>query len=139
MTKVSTSTKLPVSADTVWQMIGRFGAMAEWHPGAISSEEKEEGGATIRETTIPGGAKLVERLEQIDEQERACTYSIVSGPLPVANYTATISVRAEDANNCTVDWSSEFEPAGVGEDRAVAIVREIYETGFENLRKMYGG
>lgn len=32
MAKVSTTTKLPVSADIVWSMVGQFNALAQWHP-----------------------------------------------------------------------------------------------------------
>ncbi len=139
MTAVSTNTELPVSADTVWQTIRQFGALAEWHPAVETCEQREQDGATIRDMTIPGGARLVEKLEQIDDNERACTYSIISGPIPVSNYTSTIRVRSDGDNSCTVEWSSEFEPNGVPEDKATEIVRGIYETGFEALRKMYGG
>ncbi|RMD62173.1 MAG: SRPBCC family protein [Alphaproteobacteria bacterium] len=63
---------------------------------------------------------------------------MVSGPLPVADYTATIRVREAPEGGCTVEWSSTFTPAGAPENDAVAAIRGVYEAGFENLRKMFG-
>lgn len=138
MTEVHTSQKLPFSADQVWDMIGRFGSVANWHPAVVRSEEREEDGATVRELSLLDGSKVLERLEKLDDGARSCTYSIVSSPFPVANYSATLSVRAEDENSCTVEWAGSFEAAGASEDEATKVVRQIYETGFENLRKMFG-
>lgn len=139
MTSVNTSTKLNVSADTVWNMIGQFGTVAKWHPAIEKSEQRNEDGATVRELSLTGGGTIVERLEESNDGDRFYTYSIVSGPIPVTNYTATIKVKPNDGNSCTVEWGSEFDPAGVGEDEAAGIIRGIYEAGFDNLKSMFGG
>ena len=55
----------------------------------------------------------------------------------MANYVATIKVTGE-GEGCKVEWSSEFEPVG-GESEAVDIVQDIYKTGLDNLKKMFGG
>lgn len=139
MTKVSASTRLPVAARTVWDVIGGFNNLAKWHPAVAKSEETKEGGATIRRLTLHGGGTIVERLESKDEKRRSYTYSILSGPLPVANYKALLHVEeSEDGKSCVVEWSSEFEPSGAAEPEAAKVIRGIYEAGFENLRKMFG-
>jgi carbon monoxide dehydrogenase subunit G len=137
MTKVSTSTKLPVSADIVWSVVGQFNALAQWHPAVEKSEEKQEKGARIRTLNLVGGGVIAERLENADNDARSYSYSIQDSPLPVENYRARITVRADNVG-CAVEWSSEFEPKGVTEGDATAAIQGIYEMGFENLRKMYG-
>ena len=140
MPKVNLSTKLPVSAEAVWSMIGNFNAMTQWHPAIEKSEESTKDGATIRTLTLAGGAgKVIERLESHDNNDRSCTYSIVAAPLPVADYESTIRVKADTPMTCTVEWSSEFEADGASENDAVSAIREVYESGFENLRRMFGG
>ena len=138
MAKVNMTTQLGVPAQAVWSVIGGFNALPDWHPAIEKSELDEEGGAKIRTLSLVGGGTIVERLEQVDDSERAYTYSILSGPIPVADYVATIRVR-EARQGCTIEWSSEFTPSGAPESDAVAAVRGVYETGFENLRKMFGG
>jgi hypothetical protein len=137
LAKVSLSTDLPVPADKVWSMIGNFNAMPDWHPAIEKSEEKEKFGARVRTLRIAGGGAVVEQLESHDDGDRTYTYSILSSPLPVADYTATIGVRGTNAG-CTVEWSSEFTPSGVPESDAIAAIRGIYEAGFASLKKMFG-
>lgn len=140
MAKVNSTTELPVSAKTVWAVIGNFNALPDWHPAVAKSELKKQEGGTLRTLSLVGGGTIEEKLERIDDKERRYTYSIVSGPLPVNNYTSTLKVReAGDGTGCTVEWSSEFEPKGAPEGDAVAAISGIYEAGFENLKKMFGG
>ena len=139
MAKVSLSTTLPVPARTVWDTIGGFNSLARWHPAVAKSEETKEGAATIRRLSLHGGGSIVERLEAKDDRKRTYTYSIVSGPLPVAGYEARLQVEEnKDGKSCTVEWSSRFEPSGASEPDAVKVIRGIYEAGFESLRKMFG-
>src|SRR5262245_8109480 len=138
MAKVSMSTQLPSSLDQVWRLIGGFNALPEWHP-AIQKSELQEGGR-VRRMQLAGGASIVERLESFSENEHTYSYPIEQGPLPVAGYKATIRVRQEPGKpGCTVEWSSEFAPSGAPEADAVAAIRGVYQAGFDNLRKLFGG
>ena len=56
MSKLSVTTQLGVSADQVWELIGNFNALPDWHP-AVERSELEEGG-TVRRVTLAGGASM---------------------------------------------------------------------------------
>ena len=135
MSKISMSTKVGVPAEKVWEMIGGFNDLADWHPAIAKSELEEEGGATIRTLHLVGGGVVRERLEMTDEEGRAYTYSIIESPLPVANYSATIRVSGE-GDDCTIEWSSDFNPMGAPENDAVEAIQGIYQAGFDNLQKI---
>ena len=92
----------------------------------------------MRRLSLVGGGTVVERLERIDEASRTYSYSIVDSPFPVANHSATIKVTGE-GDDCTVEWSSEFDPAGGAEGDAADLIRSGYQAGFDSLRKMFGG
>ena len=139
MAKVSMSTQLPVAARTVWDSIGGFNSLARWHPAVARSDEAKKGGATIRTLTLHGGGKIVEQLDSKDEKSRTYSYSILEGPLPVAKYHATLKVSEKSGAGCTVEWSSEFDAAGASSSEAEKVIRGVYEAGFNNLRKMFGG
>lgn len=131
-------TEIPMSADDLWEAIGRFSAIAEWHPWVESITIENEG--RIRRLHIPGGGEIVERLEAIDPQDRLYRYSVVSGPLPVANYTATLRIKdSEGGQGAIVEWSGEFDPAGASEADAEKAIQDIYLSGFDNLRKLFTG
>jgi hypothetical protein len=138
MSKVSMSLDLGVPADKVWDLIGGFNALPDWHPAVEKSEIEGEGKGSVRTLHLAGGGTITERLEQLDDAGKVYSYSILSSPLPVANYTGTI--RLEDGpSGCKVTWESNFEPAGAPEGDAVQVIQGIYQAGFDNLRKMFGG
>jgi hypothetical protein len=136
MANVSMSLPLMASAEQVWKIIGGFNAIPDWHP-AVEKSELEVGGE-IRKLTLVGGGEITERLDQHDDASRTYTYTITSSPLPVANYTATITVK-EEGGNCSVEWSSEFEPSGASENQAVETIQGVYQAGFDNLKKRFSG
>ena len=136
MAKVSLNTRLGVSADKAWELIGGFNALPDWHPAVEKSELEKEGQERI--LTLAGGAKIVERLERSDDAERVYSYTILDSPLPVANYAATIRVRDAEGGGCDVEWSSEFDASGASEGDAVKVIEGIFQTGLDNLNKMFG-
>ena len=137
MAKVALSTHLPMSADDVWNLVGQFNALQDWHP-AIESSDLEDGGK-VRRLSLVGGGEIVERLERIDDQEHSYRYAIESSPLPVSNYVAEIHVIKDEQGGCTVEWSSDFVASGAPESDATRVIRDIYSAGFDNLRKLFAG
>jgi uncharacterized protein YndB with AHSA1/START domain len=134
MAKVSVSEKIPANAQQVWEMIGNFNSLADWHP-AIEKSELEEGG-WVRRLTMPDGTTIVETLTSEDGKERIYEYVIPDGQLPLSGYKAFIRVVEDDDGNCTATWESEFEPQA---PNAEDMVTGLSQAGFDNLRKMFGG
>lgn len=139
MAKVQVSTTLRVRAQAVWNMIGGFNELARWHPSVVHSEESAEGDASIRKLTLVDGGTVIARLDHRDDKNRLYSYTLLESPLPVAGYQARLHVReADDGLSCIVEWSSEFEPTSVPESEAMHMIRNVYESGFENLRRLFG-
>jgi hypothetical protein len=135
--KIDMKTGLNVAADEVWKLIGGFNTLPDWHPAIEKSELEDEG--NMRRLSLAGGGTVVEKLVKRDDNERVYTYSIIDSPLPVKNYEATIRVKDDGEGNTTVEWSSEFEAEGAAENEAMDIIAGIYQTGFDNLKKIFGG
>ena len=137
MKKVHMQTEVDASADDVWRLIGGFNTLPEWHP-LVQKSELERGGV-MRRLSLFGGGSIIERLEHFSNNERQYTYSIIDANLPVRNYIASIRVREAGAGKATIEWSSEFEVAqGATEVDAVKTVEGMYQSGFDNLRKLFG-
>lgn len=139
MPKVSMRTELEVPIQQVWDLIGSFNALPDWHP-AVEHSELENGGQ-IRKLSLAGGGTIVEKLERVDDNEHLYTYSIIDSPLPVSEYTATIRVRQDDndRDKTVVEWSSSFKADGAPENEAVKVIENIYQTGLDNLHRIFGG
>ncbi|SEP67462.1 Polyketide cyclase / dehydrase and lipid transport [Pseudomonas sp. NFACC02] len=132
MATASASVRIPVSADTVWALVGGFLSLPDWLP-FIAQSVSDEGGR-IRHLTTEDGAKISERLETYDNQARTYSYSITEGPLPVTGYLATLKVRADGERAAVVQWSSIFTANGVSDAEAEALIQGVYDSGLEALK-----
>lgn len=129
MAKVRRSKAFEVSANDMWKRVGDFHRAQTWLPG-IEKEEKTEDGRG-RRLTLGGGMQMVEQL--LDEGKHQYTYTITEGPLPITNYVSTLRVREAGEGACIVEWESEFDPVGIPDEQAVAIVESIYDAGLNGL------
>ena len=139
MPKVTMSTPVAMNADALWDAIGRFAAIGDWHPMIEKVDAEGEQKGSVRTLQLIGGAKLVERLEEISPTERLYRYSITESPLPISNYFSEIRVKDNGDGTSTVEWSSDFKVNNAsGENDVVKTVQEVYKAGLDNLTKLYG-
>lgn len=137
MLEVKREETVAADAETVWALIREFGAIADWHP-ACSASSQETVNDEVRRTIVVGdGARLIEKLEVLDDNERSLSYSIIEGPLPVENYYSTLSVAEADGGS-HLTWSGTFDAKGAPDDRAKQIVAGIYESGLGGLKRRFG-
>ena len=52
---------------------------------------------------------------------------------------AEIHVKDNGDGTSTVEWSSDFKPKDATENDAVKAIQGVYQAGFDNLKKMFGG
>ena len=119
------------SADAVWAKVGDFCGIKNFVPGltcALSADGK------TRTLTTAEGAVLVEQLEGRDDAARSYSYTIISGPLPVANYHSTISVKPTDSGSSIV-WTGKYDAKGASDADAKNVIDGIYKAGADNLAK----
>ena len=131
MDHVARSMHLDRPAAEVWEVVGRFQGLPEWHPAVEASHQEEIEGVEHRRLGLAGGGEILER--RLDADGMSYAYEILESPLPVANYRATVAV-AEAGDGCVVIWSSIFEPTHAEAREAVA---GIYEAGFDSLRRRF--
>lgn len=138
MTDVKVSEQVAASADAVWELLGDFGGLQKLVPTITSLELEGDGVGAVRIVRMGDGPPICERLESFDAQARTLQYSITeAGPLPLANYLATIVV-SEEGDGCRVDWSGTFDAAGASADDASALVQGIYTGGISAVRGALG-
>jgi hypothetical protein len=120
------------SADAVWAKIGDFCGISNWHPAiekcALSADGK------MRTLSLKGGGTVVEKLEKWDDAAHSYSYSIVEGPLPVANYMSTISV-AKDGAGSTLTWSGKYDAKGASDADSKKTMDGVYQAGVDVLVK----
>ena len=119
-----------ISPEALWKKVGDFCGIASWHPAiekcVLSPDGKQ------RTLSLKGGGTIVEALESWDDAKHSYSYTILSGPLPVANYHSTISVSA-DPKGSALKWMGTFDAKGVPDADAKKTFDGIYETGVKVL------
>ena len=135
---VFVSSVLDVSVDDVWAKIRDFNALPEWHP-AIADSQIENGEPSdkvgcIRNFNLKDdGGNIREQLLTLSDVTHTCTYSILESPMPLDNYTATLSLTPiTDGNRAYIQWTAEFTCATDDEDGLVDFVGgEVFQGGFD--------
>ena len=119
-----------MSPDALWKKVGDFCGIATWHPAiekcVLSADGKQ------RTLSVKGGGTVVEALEKWDDANRSYTYTILSGPLPVANYHSTISVGA-DPKGSALKWMGKYDAKGVPDADSKKTLDGVYEAGAKSL------
>lgn len=144
--KVTESITIDAPAAAVWARIHNFDALKDWHP-AVADSPADKGNAegSVRQLTLKGGGALTETLESHDEAKMRTSYRAADGgALPVTNYTATLSVRADGEQKSIVEWRGAFyrgyrnndPPPEQNDEAAVRAITGVYQSGLANLKKL---
>lgn len=116
----------------VWQAIGDFCGIGDWHPAVERCAPSEKDGLKVRTLSLKGGGTLVEEQVSRDEKVMRYTYTILEGPLPVADYRSTLSVAPEGSGS-KVSWSGTFSAKGAPDTVAQDAIGGIYESGLKAI------
>ncbi|MGB0087043.1 MAG: SRPBCC family protein [Rhodomicrobiaceae bacterium] len=121
----------------VWAKIGGWCAIADWHPVLAKCEETTSGGKKYRVLTTKDGGVIKETM--VKSGKASYSYQIDESPLPVANYTASFSVKRDrnDKTKSSVVWSAKFDPKGASEEDAKKVIDGIFKGGLDEIANTY--
>lgn len=147
--KVTETIQIDAPPEAVWDRIKDFSGLHTWHP-AVESSETTDGNKIESHRTLhlKGGGTIVERLTKYSAEQRSYSYRMDDeGPVPVTNYSSTISVVAGSGAGSTVEWRGAFyrgdpnndPPPERNDEAAITAITGIYQSGLANLRKLVEG
>jgi len=136
----SLAAEYPVPPKVVWQKMGDFAALADWHPMVKVVSVDGSGEGAVRTVTWTNGATLVEKLTGIDaitavdDETGSMATVIVETSLSITNYASQLKVeKGPTPGTSVVTWSSTFEAKGIDDKDAVDLMTDYYEKGLEAL------
>jgi carbon monoxide dehydrogenase subunit G len=145
--KVTETITINAPPEAVWAVVKDFDKMQAWHP-AVESSTATQGNSVDSERTLnlKGGGKVVEKLESWSDADRKFSYRMrEAGPIPVTNYSSTLSVKpGPGAGTSVVEWRGAFyrgypnndPPPDKNDEAAVAAVTGIYKAGLAQLKQV---
>jgi len=113
----------------VWEMIGPFCSIQDWHPVVGTCEEDGNTPPTRTIVTADGQATFVELQTARDDAAYSYSYTILSSPLPLTDYTATISVADDGSGMSTITWTSVYNANEGNEQDVIGALTGVYESG----------
>lgn len=131
---VKKRTEAPGLPPEIWEVVGSFCAIKDWHPAAAECVETKEGDVTFRTITLKDGGKLKEKLTGTDAT--SYSYEIVEGPLPVKNYRSKLWLEVDDEpDRSVIYWQSDFDANGASDEDATKTITGILADGVKGIKK----
>jgi hypothetical protein len=130
---LSRSVDVAGAPDAVWAKIGRFCAIADWHP-AIASCAMDGKTPPTRTLATRDHATFVELETARNDRQRFYSYTFLSSPLPVSRYASTLKVTRKGPDLSTVTWSGGYVVSPEQAEAAHAALTGIYESGLSAIK-----
>ena len=131
--RVTRSLQLSASSTEVWQDIGDFCDIDDWHPEIVTCSVKVVDGKLHRVMTTTAGADIVEQ-RIAEEPGLSYTYKVANWPLPIEKYTATLSVEPNDGTQVT--WAARFS---ADDPKMEAEIEKVMDAGMSAIKARFEG
>ena len=138
MPKITETASIGLDPRTLWNEIGAFGDVGDWHPLLTSVEVFGEGSGAMRIAHATEGAVQAERLRLLDPERHLYRYTMEKTSIPVRDYRGEFRIDATGDDASLVVWSAQFELTPDGDGRTVESVRHFLHAGTQSLRDMFG-
>lgn len=123
-------TEVKAAPAAVWAKVGEWCAIKDWHPAIADCKPGKKGFRTL---TLKDGGKILEKITKTGKN--TYSYDIIDSPLPVKNYSATLTAKADSLGTTDLVWTAKFEPAkGKTAAEAEAVIAGIFEAGLNNIK-----
>ncbi len=130
--EASKTIDVAASPEKVWQTIGNFCSIADWHPAIASCAPGQQSGKPTRTLTLKNGATILEEQTARSDPKMQYSYTMLKTPLPVSNYHSTISVRKKGSGS-EISWKGTFKAKGASNADATKAIQGIYDSGLDAL------
>jgi NADPH:quinone reductase-like Zn-dependent oxidoreductase len=135
------STVIDAPIDRVWAVLRDFNSHDQWHDlvaeSRIEGNDRSDQVGCVRSFTLKDGQRIREQLLTLSDSDYQSTYCIVEATVPLQRYVATVTLKpVTDGDRTFWHWQSTFAtPPGQERELREMVARDVYEAGFESLRR----
>ncbi|MCG8379899.1 MAG: SRPBCC family protein [Proteobacteria bacterium] len=130
--QVTKTMKLETSSEIVWDYVGDFCAIKEWHPAVAKCDITEEDSGKFRTLTLQDGAIIKEK--HGGNNPTGYMYSITESPLPVKNYNALFEVDS-NGDHSIITWTATFLAKDKPDNEAKEVISGIFDAGLASIKE----
>ena len=141
MQRVTRSAIIDAPIERVWAVLRDFNSHDRWHPAVadsrIEGDESADQVGCVRNFHLRDGSHIREQLLTLSDDDYVSTYCILDATVPLRRYVATVTLkRITDGDRTFWHWQSTFDaPPGRERELVEMVGRNVYEAGFEGLRR----
>mmetsp|Transcript_24682 Transcript_24682/g.76105 ORF Transcript_24682/g.76105 Transcript_24682/m.76105 type:complete len:205 (+) Transcript_24682:459-1073(+) len=135
MFQVTRSAVLNAKPEEVWDLVGGFQSLPDWHPLISSSTPGMLGDVETRRLGLVPVPDGVSYEREIGRDTMSYGYEVFTIPLPFTNYRSVIAVTPSEKGKAVFVWTSTFAETEPG---AAGTVGAIYEAGIDALKEKFG-
>ncbi len=132
--EVTKSLDINAGIDAVWNKVGDFCAIQDWHPAVAKCEAYDDHGTRYRTLTLADGGVISEKYA--GTEGTSYTYFIKKSPLPVKTCKATFKAEG-GTDKTTITWTARFKAKEVTEEEAKAAVAGIFDAGLTSISEKF--
>ena len=121
MTQIYSKISIYSPAETIWQVISDFGAADQYLTWVVDCMVEGDGVGSRRTLTSFDGSTIVERLDTLDAVAQRLSYTLLTDT-PFGDCLTTMVLRDLGPNRAELAWSATFEPDGIPESEAGALM-----------------
>jgi hypothetical protein len=132
---VNVAKVVDASSDSVWAAISAIGGLDRWFSVIASCQVEGAGVGAIRVMELEGGGRIVDRVTEIDHQQRRFGYDRTESPFPVSLYLGTVQLRDSGEGRTEVTWIVEMELDAEDRQAVTEFIREALSGGISGLEK----
>ncbi|MFJ4189097.1 SRPBCC family protein [Kitasatospora sp. NPDC089509] len=140
---MTVSTVVEAPAEQVWDVIGNYHALGDWHPhlppSTLGNELTGNTIGTVRVFEFDG-IVLHETLVAYDGEARSYTYSFPDGTFHFDGYRATLRVTpVTELGASFVEWSVTYDIEAEHRKESTERVHGVFTVGLAALREQFAG
>lgn len=135
--EVQQTIEVAAPPQAVWEEVGGFCSIADWHPDVASCRLEEDDLTTYRTVETTTGEVFREQLMEEDGESQFYSYSLVESPWPVTGLVSEFEVAPGPDATSVIVWQAQFSTLAVDEDEAADDLARLYRNGLEGIRAMF--
>ena len=143
MPRIFVSSVISAPSENVWGQIRDFNGLPNWAPMVAESHIQDglppDQVGCIREFSLQNGDLITEQLVALSDYDMSMSYTILSSPMALDNYFATLRLTpVTETEETFVEWSAEFDCKSEDAEQLIDTVSVgVFETALKSLARRF--
>jgi hypothetical protein len=143
MPRIFVSSVISAPSENVWGQVRDFNGLPNWVPMVAESHIQDglppDQVGCIRDFSLQNGDRITEQLVALSDYDMSLSYIILSSPMALDNYFATLRLTPiTETEETFAEWSAEFDCSPEDAEQLIHTVSVgVFETALKSLARRF--